>query len=321
MLRWSMTVELRVMTEPQQGASYDDLLAVARTSEQLGFGAFFRSDHYLAMGGAGPARPDGRLDHAGRAGAGHLHDPARHADDERDVPPPRRARDPGRAGRRDEQRSGGAGHRCRLVHRGAHRLRHPVPRHQGAVRAVRRAARDRHRAVVDAGRRRPTTSPAHHYQLADSPALPKPVQSVGHRGGPPVLIGGKGKKQTPALTAALRRRVQPPVRRRGDHRDPVRAGARGLRGDRPRPGRPHLVQRARRCASAATTPRSPAAPTRSAATSTTSAPTRWPAPPHEVIDTIGRYAALGSQRIYLQVLDLADLEHLHLIAEEVMPHV
>ena len=40
-----------------------------------------------------------------------------------------------------------------------------------------------------------------HYQLADSPALPKPVQSVGHRGGPPIIIGGKGRKQTPALTA------------------------------------------------------------------------------------------------------------------------
>src|SRR6187401_2683331 len=52
-----MTVELRVMTEPQQGASYDDLLAVARTAEQLGFGAFFRSDHFLSMGGDGLPGP------------------------------------------------------------------------------------------------------------------------------------------------------------------------------------------------------------------------------------------------------------------------
>ena len=44
--------QLRIFTEPQQGATYDDLLAVARRAEQLGFGAFFRSDHYLAMGGA-----------------------------------------------------------------------------------------------------------------------------------------------------------------------------------------------------------------------------------------------------------------------------
>src|SRR3984957_2974324 len=43
-------MELRVFTEPQQGATYDDLLRVALESEQLGFGAFFRSDHYLKMG-------------------------------------------------------------------------------------------------------------------------------------------------------------------------------------------------------------------------------------------------------------------------------
>ena len=41
---------LRIFTEPQQGASYDTLLTVARTSESLGFDAFFRSDHYLVMG-------------------------------------------------------------------------------------------------------------------------------------------------------------------------------------------------------------------------------------------------------------------------------
>src|SRR5271170_8030422 len=42
---------LRIFTEPQQGASYDQLLAVAGTAEDQGFDAFFRSDHFLAMGG------------------------------------------------------------------------------------------------------------------------------------------------------------------------------------------------------------------------------------------------------------------------------
>ena len=46
------TGQLRIFTEPQQGATYDDLVAVASTAERLGFGAFFRSDHYLAMGAA-----------------------------------------------------------------------------------------------------------------------------------------------------------------------------------------------------------------------------------------------------------------------------
>jgi len=43
---------LRIFTEPQQGASYEQLLAVARTAETCGFEAFFRSDHYLKMGSA-----------------------------------------------------------------------------------------------------------------------------------------------------------------------------------------------------------------------------------------------------------------------------
>lgn len=41
---------LRIFTEPQQGATYDELLAVATTAEECGFGAFFRSDHVLKMG-------------------------------------------------------------------------------------------------------------------------------------------------------------------------------------------------------------------------------------------------------------------------------
>ena len=43
-------MELRIFTEPQQGATYDDLLRVALAAERLGYGAFFRSDHYLVMG-------------------------------------------------------------------------------------------------------------------------------------------------------------------------------------------------------------------------------------------------------------------------------
>jgi len=47
-------MRLRIFTEPQQGATYDDLLAVARTAEELGFDGFFRSDHYLRMGDGDP---------------------------------------------------------------------------------------------------------------------------------------------------------------------------------------------------------------------------------------------------------------------------
>ena len=53
-------MELRIFTEPQQGATYEDLLRVAQKAEELGFAAFFRSDHYLHMGDGEPrarARP------------------------------------------------------------------------------------------------------------------------------------------------------------------------------------------------------------------------------------------------------------------------
>ncbi|MDH5521636.1 MAG: LLM class F420-dependent oxidoreductase, partial [Acidimicrobiia bacterium] len=43
-------MELRIFTEPQQGARYEDLLAVAQATEQAGFAGFFRSDHYVKMG-------------------------------------------------------------------------------------------------------------------------------------------------------------------------------------------------------------------------------------------------------------------------------
>ena len=43
-------MKLRIFTEPQQGAGYLDLLAVAQRAEKLGFDAFFRSDHYQRMG-------------------------------------------------------------------------------------------------------------------------------------------------------------------------------------------------------------------------------------------------------------------------------
>ena len=43
-------MRLRIFTEPQQGASYETLLSVAKAAEDLGFDAFFRSDHYLKMG-------------------------------------------------------------------------------------------------------------------------------------------------------------------------------------------------------------------------------------------------------------------------------
>ena len=50
-------MDFRVFVEPQQGASYADQLAVAQAAEALGYSAFFRSDHYVAMSGDGLPGP------------------------------------------------------------------------------------------------------------------------------------------------------------------------------------------------------------------------------------------------------------------------
>ena len=62
-------MELRVFTEPQQGASYQTQLSVAKAAEQLGYDGFFRSDHYLKMGsGSGlPGPTDAWITLAGLA--------------------------------------------------------------------------------------------------------------------------------------------------------------------------------------------------------------------------------------------------------------
>ena len=61
-------MQLRIFTEPQQGATYEQLLAVARTAEDGGFDAFFRSDHYMTIWGDGlPGPTDAWITLAGLA--------------------------------------------------------------------------------------------------------------------------------------------------------------------------------------------------------------------------------------------------------------
>jgi F420-dependent oxidoreductase-like protein len=57
-----------LMTEPQQGLTYAEVLALARTAEESGFEAFFRSDHYASFpGGAGRPTTDAWATLAGLA--------------------------------------------------------------------------------------------------------------------------------------------------------------------------------------------------------------------------------------------------------------
>jgi F420-dependent oxidoreductase-like protein len=42
-------MRLRILLEPRYGASYQQILAMAQATEEAGFDAFFRSDHYLGI--------------------------------------------------------------------------------------------------------------------------------------------------------------------------------------------------------------------------------------------------------------------------------
>lgn len=190
-------MRLRIFTEPQQGATYDQQLAVARAAEHLGFDGYFRSDHYLRMGKGdpGPGPTDAWITLAGLA------------------------RDTSRV------RLG------TLVIAATFRLPGPLAISFAQVDAMSSGRvelgigagwfEDEHRAYGIPFRSTPErferleeqlaiitglwTTPvgkrfSHsgaHYQLADSPALPKPVQQP-H---PPIIIGGYGTKRTPSLAA------------------------------------------------------------------------------------------------------------------------
>ncbi|MCW2794707.1 LLM class F420-dependent oxidoreductase [Nocardioides sp.] len=307
-------MELRVFTEPQEGATYDDLLAVARLAEELGFGAFFRSDHYLGIFTDGlPGPTDAWTTLAGLARdttsirLGTLMTSATFR-----LPGPLAI-----AVANVDQMSGG---RVELgIGAGWYDQEHaaygiPFP---GARERFDRF--EEQLAIVTGlwatGDGERFNHDGTHYQLTDSPALPKPVQAK-----PPVIIGGHGTKRTPALAARYADEFNMPF----SDEDTTKA------------------QFQRVAAACEAADRDPATMTWSNAlvlcVGEDDAEVRRRAErigqnvddlranalagtPQEVIDKIGRFGDLGSQRIYLQTLDLADLDHLRLVAREVMPHV
>jgi len=305
-------MELRIFTEPQQGATYDDLLAVALKAEELGFGAFFRSDHYLGMGTPGlPGPSDAWITLAGLA---------------RDTSTIRLGtmmtsatfRHPGPLAisvANVDQMSAG---RVELgIGAGWFQAEHEKYGIPFAGTGERFDRFEEQLAIITglwstAGG---FTFDGQHYQVTDSPGLPKPTQSK-----PPVLIGGVGKRRTPALAATYADEFNLPFV------DEATTSA----------------QFARVAAACESIGRDPETMTWSNAlvvcvgADEAEVGRRADAigrdvddlrangvagTPQEAIDTIGRFAALGSERVYLQVLDLDDLDHLELIASAVMAHV
>lgn len=308
-------MELRVFTEPQQGATYDDLLAVARRAEQLGFGAFFRSDHYLAMGVEGlPGPTDAWTTLAGLARdtstirLGTLMTSATFR-----LPGPLAISVAG-----IDQMSGG---RVELgIGAGWYEQEH---RAYGIPFPPTRERFDRLEESLEvitglwetpAGQT--FSYDGSYYPVHDSPALPKPVQSPR----PPVLIGGKGRSRTPALAARFADEFNIPFESAAFTRaqfERVREACEKAGRD---PGSLVYSNALVLCCGRDETE----VTRRAAAIGRDVEELRangLAGTPEEVLETARRYAEAGASRLYLQLLDLSDLEHLDLVAEEVMPRL
>jgi F420-dependent oxidoreductase-like protein len=150
-----------------------------------------------------------------------------------------------------------------------------------------------------------------YYDLADSPALPKPAQ-----GKVPVIIGGHGATRTPRRAARYADEFNIPFASVEDSERQfgrVRAAAEqaGRAADALTYSNALVVCVGRDDREVA---RRAAAIGREVDELKANGLAGSPA---EVVDKIGRYAAVGSRRIYLQILDLDDLDHLELISAQV----
>ena len=307
-------MELRVFTEPQEGATYDDLVTVAKEAEALGFGAFFRSDHYLAIGTDGlPGPSDAWVTLAGIAREtstirlGTMMTSATFR-----LPGPLAI-----SVATVDQMSGG---RVELgIGAGWFTQEHTAYGIPFPATGERFDRLEEQLAIVTglwgtpAGER--FTYEGSHYRLTDSPALPKPTQPR-----PPVLVGGHGRRRTPDLAARYADEFNVPFGSEDDTRTLVaRVREACERADRD-PGTLTWSNALVVCVGAdeAEVERRAAAIGQDAGELRK---TGIAGTPEEAVEKIGRYGELGAQRIYLQFLDVGDLDHLRLVAREVMPHV
>jgi F420-dependent oxidoreductase-like protein len=304
--------DVRIFTEPQQGATYDDLLAVARRAESLGYGAFFRSDHYLKMGDATglPGPTDAWVTLAGLA---------------RDTTTIRlgtlvssatfRAPGPLAIGvAQVDQMSGG---RVELgLGAGWYEAEHLAYGIEFPPLGERFERLSEQLAIVHGL----WTTPAHdtfdfdgrHYRVVDSPALPKPVQP----GGPPIIVGGGGAVRTPRLAARYASEFNVPfvpVEFFTQQRERVSAACEAIERD---PATMTWSAALVVCCGAdeAEVNRRAAAIGRDPEELRTNGAAGTPG---EVAATLARWREAGAQRIYLQVLDLGDLDHLDLVAQTI----
>jgi len=192
-----VSMDLRIFTEPQQGATYEDQLALARRAEECGFSAFFRSDHYLKMGdGSGlPGPTDSWVTLAGLAREtstirlGTLVTSATF-------------RHPGPLAISVAQVDQMSGGRVDLgLGTGWFEPEHRAYGLEFGDVPTRFDRLEEQLAVITGLWRTPVDETfsyaGEHYTVVDSPGLPKPFAPDG----PPIIVGGHGKKRTPRLAA------------------------------------------------------------------------------------------------------------------------
>lgn len=304
--------QLRVFTEPQQGATYDDLLAVAQATERLGFDAFFRSDHYLAMGTDGlPGPTDAWTTLAGLA-----------RDTERirlgTLVSPVTFRYPGvlaiQVAQVDQMSGGrvelglGAGwfereHAAYGIPYPKNRMDHLTEQLEIVTGLWSTPLGDSYSFDGDL------------YHVVDSPALPKPVQPR-----IPVIVGGSGPKRTPALAARFASEYNASFPELDDiptlfGRVREACEAVGRDGDELRYSAALVLcvgaDEAEFRRRAAAIGREPDELREHGIAGTVD----------EAVEVIERVRAAGASRLYLQTLDLQDLDHLDLVAREVVPRL
>jgi F420-dependent oxidoreductase-like protein len=297
------------------GATYDELLAVARRAEETGFDAFFRSDHYLTMGGDGlPGPTDAWVTLAGlaretsRIRLGTLMTAATFR-----LPGPLAI-----AAAQVDQMSGG---RVELgIGAGWFEAEHTAYGIPFPSLGERFDRYEEQLAVITGLWNTPPGETfdfrGTYYQLSDSPALPKPVQA----GGIPILVGGAGKKRTPRLAARYASEFNVPF---SSAEDNARLFA-GVREACEEAGRdPSSLVYSSALVLCVGKDEAEIA-RRAAAIGRDVDELRQhgvAGTPAEAVDIIGRYVEAGSQRFYLQVLDLSDLDHLDVVASEVAPQL
>jgi alkanesulfonate monooxygenase len=306
---------LRIFTEPQQGASYDQLLAVAQSAETLGFDAYFRSDHFLAMGNSDglPGPTDAWISLAGiaretsRIRLGTLVTSATF-------------RLPGPLAVSVAEVDAMSGGRVEFgIGAGWFEAEHTAYGIPFPPVGERFERLEEQLAIVSglwgtpAGER--FSYQGRHYRVEDSPALPKPHQSPG----PPIIIGGGGPKRTPRLAATYGAEFNLAFRSLPDTgaqfgvvRDACVAAGRD-------PASLVLSTAQTVCCGRddATIARRARAIGREVDDLRENA---LCGTPDEIVSKLATFAGAGATRAYLQVMDLGDLEHLALIGEEVLPH-